>query len=143
MNKKIKLMISLEICLIVITTAFANTPRGVLSEVDDDIDKFFPLKSSSYIHINISKANNHASKLETIGFDVLHHTVTATSFEMIATPTELIMLKEMGYSPIVLSHGRPFRDIQAERLDGLDQVPPGYPDLSEILIQMNNTSMEQ
>ncbi len=142
MNEKIRFIISLAICILFITTAFSVSTGEPFGRVNDKTELSIPAFSdtSSHIRIDTSDAQKVALKLKFKGFDVLHDTVTETSLELIANSVELTMLKEQGYEIITLEKSRPFREIQAERATEHSFVPPGYPDLSEIISEMNDTA---
>jgi hypothetical protein len=69
-------------------------------------------------------------------YDVLEGSITPDSFELIVSEADLERLVREGYEPQLLEVGRPFREIQAERL-ALRDVPVGYPDLAQIDAEMN------
>ncbi len=89
-------------------------------------------------HVRIEDPNSQelALQLERQGFDVLEGSVTEDHFEIIASMGSLQSLMDAGYAPEILAIGRPFREIQAERMANLS-VPIGYPDFSEILAQLS------
>jgi len=130
MNKK---WVSLLICIIFIFTSLSISSEGKINIFNDLCN----IKTSSHIIININNAPTVASILLSEGFDILYDTITKTSFELIVTPGELSLLNERGFKPDILSFGKPFVEIQSERQQNIiDQVPPGYPDLSEIVEKM-------
>ncbi|MFT7463932.1 MAG: putative deacylase [Pseudohongiellaceae bacterium] len=70
-----------------------------------------------------------ADQLQADGFDVL----SVEPLELVVNADELEQLRHRGLSPEVLGVGRPFVEIQAERLSGEEAaVPAGYSDLSAI-----------
>ncbi|MCK4332859.1 MAG: hypothetical protein KAV40_04700 [Thermoplasmatales archaeon] len=142
MNEKIRFVISLAVCILFITTAFSVSTGEIFGRANDKTELSMPVSSgtSSHIRIDTSDVRKVASKLKFDGFDVLRGTVTETSLELIVTSGELTMLKGQGYEPVTLEKGRPFREIQAERVAGFVQPPPGYPNLSEVLSEMNTTA---
>jgi len=142
MNEKIRFVTSLAVCILFITTAFSVSTGETFGRANDETELSMPVSSdtSSHIRIDISDAQKVAFKLKFKGFDVLHDTVTETSLELIANSVELTMLEEQGYKIITLEKSRPFREIQAERATEHSFVPPGYPDLSEIISEMNDTA---
>ncbi len=90
------------------------------------------------VQIRASNAPELATELERSGFDVLAGSIGRDSFDLVVTDGELALLVDRGYAPTTLAVGRPFRDIQAERdaaarAAGATAVPPGYPNLAEIL----------
>jgi murein tripeptide amidase MpaA len=83
-----------------------------------------------------------AHELHARGFDVLPER-EADALQLIVSPGEKRALLEEGYTLDVLDVGRPFRDIQAERMEAaaLDgTVPSGYPDLGQIYASMSATA---
>ncbi len=77
------------------------------------------------------------------GLDVLERTITDHTLEVILSRETLDELARQGHVPVEVIPGRPFADIQAERqgvrLDP-DAVPPGYPDLAEIIVEMQTAA---
>ncbi len=77
------------------------------------------------------------------GLDVLHGSITDDSLEIIASAETLADLADQGHVPVATIPGRPFAEIQAQRwgarLDP-EAVPPGYPDLAEILTEMQDAA---
>ncbi len=123
----------LIICMIFILTSFSVVSLGELNHFDDS----YEIQTSSHIIINVYNAPKVASNLKSDGLDVLHGSITETSFELIVTPGELNLLKLRGFNPMIVSYGRPFFEIQAERYQNLiGEVPPGYLDLTEIVEEM-------
>lgn len=90
----------------------------------------------NHVRIETSEARSVAQQLIEAGFDVFEGSITQNSFEVVVSDTELEILINEGFEAHVIAIGRPFRDIQAERLTKL-AVPSGYPDLTEILDQMD------
>ncbi len=124
---------SLTICMIFIFSSFSIISLGELNHFDDSNN----IQISSHIIINVDNAPNVAANLKSDGFDVLYGTITKTSFELIVTPSELNLLKLRGFNPAILSYGRPFFEIQAERYQNIiGEVPPGYLDLTQIVDEM-------
>ena len=125
--------LSIFICTIFIFTSFSTISIAKLNYFDD----FDATKMSSHIIINLENAPKVASILESEGFDILHGTITETSFELIVTPYELELLNTREFQPKIISYGRPFFEIQAERQQNIiGQIPPGYLDLTEIVDEM-------
>ena len=91
------------------------------------------------IHVKIETpdAPGLAQRLLEAGYDVLEGSVTQNWFELIVTDSELEILSQEGFELQTIAVGRPFSQIQAEQLTAL-AVPFGYPDLSEILAEMND-----
>jgi len=129
--------------IMLIATPFAHALNS--SYMDNKTDLFDDLTrsytTSCRICIQDPNIKLVASLLEYSGFDVLWESSTPNSVELIVTPNELIYLESQGYSIEILEQGRPFRDIQDEKTVGLDPVPPGYLDLSEIYDEMESFAM--
>ncbi len=73
------------------------------------------------------------------GLDVLEATITDEALEVILSSETLANLAEHGYVPVSTIPGRPFVEIQAERLGvrlDPEAVPPGYLDLAAIIAEM-------
>jgi len=142
-HKIVKWNYSIAIFILLIATVFSSA-IGNTHCVDYEKNDFFINVShdpSYQICIQTSNAEILAFELESYGFDVLWSNVTSGSVELIVSQFELLMLENQGYTPIIISQSRPFRDIQAERSFGLDFVPPDYPDLMEIYDEMNIAAM--
>ena len=132
MNKK---LLSLFICMIFLITSYSVVALGESNSVKTPGET----ETSSYIVLNVDDAQSVASTLRSDGFDVLYGSETETSLELIVTPEELKLLQSRGFEPVILSRGRPFIEIQKERQSDPLFIPPGYPDLTEILEEMNDT----
>ena len=104
------------------------------------------------VRIESSAAENLAQQLIEAGFDVPAGGITEQYFEVIVSDAELEVLRQNGLKPQMITVGRPFRDIQAERLvrsdavrryfedaltGTLQTVPAEYPDLAQIRAQMD------
>jgi hypothetical protein len=137
-HKSIKWKLSLVIFVLLITTAFSSAIGNTPCMDEGKTDFFIPVSYDTSYRICIQTSNVEmlALDLESNGFDVLWNTVTSNSMELIVTPRELTQLEEQGYNPVTLENGRPFRDIQVERVSGSLAPPPGYPDLSQIYAEM-------
>lgn len=83
------------------------------------------------LRLDVADGPATAEELERLGFDVMEGSVAPGSLEVVTTVFGMADLEAMGHQPVLLSEGRPFREIQ----DELD-VPVGYSDLDEILAQM-------
>jgi len=142
LHKNIKWKLSIAMFILLVATAFSSAIGNTPCMDDGKTDFFIPVSYDTSYQICIQAPNVEmlALELESNGFDVLWSDVTSNSMELIVTQYELVMLENQGYAPIILSQSRPFRDIQAERSTGLNPVPPGYPDLSEIYNEMNATA---
>ena len=105
MNKK---MLSLFLSMIFMITSLST---AALSE-SNHVKISNQIETSSHIIIHVDDGASVASILISDGFDVLYGTITNTSFELIVTPDDLIKLKKRGFNPAILSHGRPFLEIQ-------------------------------
>ncbi len=92
-------------------------------------------------HLRISDSNSKqiAAELLDQGFDVLEGSITSDQFEVIASVEEQEVLHAAGYSPELLSIGRPFKDVQAEWRTDLS-APEGYLDYSETIAGMAATA---
>jgi hypothetical protein len=123
--------------LLFIWPIVSNVTGGTITSLKGDITS--RVETSSYIRLQLPNAQMQASILQSNGFDVLRDTVTITSLDLIVSPGELELLMQRGYKPIILSQGRPFLDIIAERTAaGFNSVPPGYLTLSQIINEMNS-----
>ena len=91
----------------------------------------------THIRIETSGAPAVARQLEREGFDVLEGSITWESFDLIVSNAELDDLDIAGFEPQIIAFGRPFREIQAERQGPGRDVPPGYPDLADVLAEMS------
>ncbi len=137
-HKNIKWKLSIAMFILLITTAFSSAIGNTPCMDDVKTDFFIPVSYDTSYQICIQAPNVEmiALELESNGFDVLWSTVTSNSMELIVTPRELTQLEGQGYNPVTLEKGRPFREIQAERVSGPLPPPPGYPDLSQIYAEM-------
>lgn len=134
-----KKILSFLICILIICSGLTVASSKDNKKIDENNQKIL---TSCRVKIESQNAQEIASLLSEIGYDILKNTISETKFELIVTPYEFEKLKSLGYTPIILEIGRPFKDIQAERIIlGLD-VPPGYLDLCEIVDQMNSTADE-
>jgi hypothetical protein len=88
------------------------------------------------VRIESPAAQSLAQQLIEAGFDVPAGGITEEGFEVIVCAAELEALRQNGLEPQTITFGRPFRDIQRERLSLL-AVPSGYPDLAKIRTQMD------
>jgi hypothetical protein len=70
------------------------------------------------------------------GFDVPAGGISEKYFEVIVSDVEFQALEQRGLEPNLITVGRPFRDIQNQRLS-LSAVPSGYPDLAQIRAQID------
>ncbi len=86
----------------------------------------------SRVRIDSPQARSLAVKLHAEGYDILRPTIRDDSFELIVSDAEWKGLEQRGLEPILIARGRPFREVQAEW-----DVPPGYKNLAEILVEMN------
>ncbi|MCK5261638.1 MAG: hypothetical protein KAJ44_05615, partial [Thermoplasmatales archaeon] len=73
MNEKMKLVLSLAVCILFITTALSVSTGGSIDLTNDEAGLSMPVFSdtSSHIRIDSPDAQNVASKLKFDGFDVL------------------------------------------------------------------------
>ena len=132
MNKK---LLSLFLCMIFMITGLST---AALSE-SNHVKISNQIETSSHIVLYMDDPASIGSILISDGFDVLYGSQTETSLELIVTPEELRLLQKRGFEPILLSRGRPFFEIQKEKQSDPLYVPPGYPDLTEIIDEMNDT----
>jgi len=95
-----------------------------------------PAQPLTCVRIESSAAAPLAQHLIEAGFDVPAGSITEESFDVIVSDAELDILRHHGLEPEMIALGRPFRDIQNERL-ALSAVPSGYPDLAQIWAQMD------
>jgi hypothetical protein len=70
------------------------------------------------------------------GFDIPAGSITDDCFEVIVSGVELNALKHRDLEPQLIAVGRPFREIQNQRMS-LSAVPSGYPDLGQIRAQLD------
>lgn len=69
--------------------------------------------------------------LERLGFDVLHGSASAVTFDVVGSDADRAQLGDMGFQVTAREEGRPFADIQ--RADAARSgVPAVYPSLSDI-----------
>ncbi len=131
-----KKILSVATCVLIICSAlpFASGKYYDKSSESDQNNL-----TSCHIKIEISDAEEIALLLSQKGFDILKNTITSSKLELIVNPYEFEELTILGYNPIIITKGRPFREIQAEKINlGLD-VPDGYLDYYEILDELNTT----
>ncbi len=89
-----------------------------------------------------------ALTLDQAGFDVLPGAVTAGSLELIAGAGELDRLAAMGLVPVTIAVGRPFAEIEEERIRAEREggaalvVPPGYQSLAQIQAALAATAAD-
>lgn len=95
-----------------------------------------PAQQLMCVRIESPASQSLAQQLIEAGFDVPAGGIKEEYFEVIVSPAELDVLKQRGLEPQLITVGRPFRDIQHERLS-LMTVPSGYPDLAQIRAQMD------
>ncbi|MEJ2701605.1 MAG: M14 family zinc carboxypeptidase [Sedimentisphaerales bacterium] len=86
-------------------------------------------------------AQDLARQLIEAGFDVPGGSITEDHFDVIVSDAELAILTQNGLQPQKITVGRPFRDIQNQRL-ALSAVPSGYPDLAQIRAEMDAVEAE-
>lgn len=127
-------ILSLFLCILFIATSFSVAAMTKTSQ----IQKADEIKTSCYIKIYEENAANIASNLLNEGYDVLYDKITKDSFDLIVTPKELKTIESKGLNFEIISRGRPFYEIQKER-QGNPLFFPGYPDLTEIIDEMNET----
>ena len=139
MNKKV---FSIFICIIFLITSLSTQAQSNLNilnqkETNNNID------TNTHLIIYIDNAPSIASILKSEGFDILHNSITETSFELMVNPAELNLLKTRGFNLEVITYGKSFYDfyeIQNEKnYNVLSLIPPGYLSLSDIIDEMNNT----
>ncbi len=90
------------------------------------------------VRVDIEDARAVAAKLERTGFDVLEGSVTDNSLELVVSDADLQSLLDLGFDPVTLAIGRPFKDIQQEELER--SIPPGYLDLPGIINHMTSSA---
>jgi hypothetical protein len=90
------------------------------------------------VRIDIDDAPTVAVSLERAGFGVVEGTVTDNSLELIISEEDVQRLIEMGFDPVTLAIGRPFKDIQEEWTQR--SIPPGYADLPGIISHMTTSA---
>ncbi len=90
----------------------------------------------SRVSIRTSDPQALATRLERGGFDVLWGSITDDSLELIVTEADMEALIQRGLTPRLLERSRPFYEI----LDELDDVPPGYSDLADIVVRMQDAA---
>ena len=77
---------------------------------------FSRVQAQNRVEIRTLYAADIGTILEQSGFTVLEGSIDIDSFELIVTPQEERLLELRGFKPILLEVGRPFRDIQADRM---------------------------
>ena len=94
-----------------------------------------PLKQ---VRIHTADGPRVAAELDRAGFDVLWGSVTDESVDLIVSAHSLDRLLADGFDPETIAVGKPFREIQAQRMKDLagDDVPVGYPDYDEVVAEM-------
>ena len=98
-------------------------------------------QSLTHVGIETPEAPTVADQLTLAGFDVLQGAITPGWFELIVSDAEFDALLEKGLEPEIIAVGRPFRRIQAER-PTVPAVPSRYPDLAEIIADMNTAQAD-
>ncbi len=88
------------------------------------------------VQIENPAAQDLARQLIEAGFDVPAGSITDEHFDVIVSDAELQILVQNGLEPRKITVGRPFRDIQNERVAPL-AVPAEYPDLAQIRAEMD------
>lgn len=74
------------------------------------------------------------------GLDVLRPSITDDALEVILSADALDDLAAQGHVPVSAIPGRPFADIQAERVGSPESVPAGYLDLADIIAEMQDAA---
>jgi hypothetical protein len=104
-------------------------------------------QTNERVRVDSEQPERLADELHGRGFDVLPERFQSErarqGVQLIVSPAEKQQLLSEGYELDVLDVGRPFREIQAERMaaaaaDGA--VPSGYPDLGQIYQSMSDTA---
>jgi murein tripeptide amidase MpaA len=90
------------------------------------------------VRLDVEEGRALATRLELAGFDVLEGSVTDNSLELVVSEADLQSLIELGFDPVTLAIGRPFKDIQEEQAE--DSIPTGYPDLPGIIDHMTSSA---
>lgn len=91
----------------------------------------------SRVQLQVVDAGAMTQELEDLGFDVLH-SMEPTSLEVIVSFDEWHRLVDMGLDPLLLERGRPYKEVQAERLALGGGTPPDYPDLASLIQSMTD-----
>jgi hypothetical protein len=100
------------------------------------------------VRLDVPDAPALARELDRAGFDVLPRSVTPGSLELIVSAGESERLSAMGLVPVTVLVGRPFAEIQAERIRAEREagsalaVPPGYQSLAEIQAALATTAAD-
>ena len=124
---------SISVSIIFILTSYSVVALNDLNKITRPNE----VETSSHIILHVDDATNVATVLKSDGFDVLYDSLTDTSLELIVTPKELNLLLMRGFEIEIIEHGRPFIEIQNERIENSQgMLFPGYPDLAEIIDEM-------
>ncbi|HED66790.1 MAG TPA: hypothetical protein ENJ09_14695, partial [Planctomycetes bacterium] len=97
------------------------------------------------VSIRTPNAPQIAHQLQSDGYDVLEGSIEKGSFQLVVSPESMTELMALGFRPRVLETGRPFYEIEAERMrdaEGAspDAPPAGYPDLANVIAQMQTAA---
>ncbi|MBN1280059.1 MAG: hypothetical protein JXA00_00250 [Candidatus Thermoplasmatota archaeon] len=126
--------------LTLVTSFFAAGDTISLNAYDKDSIHAAASDSSYLIRLTALHIESVAADLAACGYDVQWLTLTDDSVDLIVNDHEYRVLEGQGYTFSIVEKSRPFREIQAELSEGLDDVPPGYLDLAEIYDEMNTTA---
>lgn len=122
-----KKWLSLSACFLLIGISYASVTAN---QLDDPITTTDVLTSGTLCHVllTVQNAPQVASVFIEKEYDVFADTITDLSFELVVKPSVFQELQTQGYHIELLSQGRPFRDIQLERMLMEPLIPAGYID---------------
>jgi hypothetical protein len=131
-NKKAQKVVIIGIFFLFIASSILQVTGKLYTENIYSTDLINSIDQETLSHIRIEFPNGKTLDTELLknGYDILFDTIKEDSLELIVNSHELNTLTQQGLQPFIIEKGKPFSDkqIQYECL----QVPPDYPDLSEI-----------
>jgi hypothetical protein len=132
-----KKWLSLSACFLLIGISYVSVTANQLNNHFTTAD--VPTSGTlCYVLLTIQNAPQVASNFIKKGFDVFADTITDDSFELVVKPGVFLELQAQGYHIELLSQGRPFRDIQLERMLLEPLIPAGYIDYPAMINVLYN-----
>jgi hypothetical protein len=143
-NETLRISAILSLCFLLSMTTVFQVTGSLTIHIENVENRQLPFnpETSSHVLIKTPDAKILALQLTRGGYNVLHTSITDTSFEVIVTPSELNGLKQQEVNLQILAIGRPFSEIQTQSQTGILPVPPDYPDLATIYQQMEDTASD-
>lgn len=132
-----KKWLSLSACFLLIGISYVSVTANQLNDPITTTD--VPTSGTlCYVLLTIQNAPHVASNFIEKEFDVFADTITDDSFELVVKPDVFLELQAQGYHIELLSQGRPFRDIQLERMLLEPLIPAGYIDYPAMINVLYN-----